>query len=154
LSSGERLPARAAVVRVDPSRTSGGGRLSAEENKAVVLRFIDEVFVQHDSSNIEELVANESLRQIAPGTVQAFPDLEMTVEQVIAEGDVVAVRVSAAATHKGDFRGIAPTGKRWEATASAWYEVQDGKISDFWVNWDWLAIMEAIGAVERVEPSR
>ena len=128
--------------------------MSAEENKAVVLRFIDEVFVQHDSSNIEELVANESLRQIAPGTVQAFPDIEMTVEDVIAEGDLVAVRVSAAATHKGDFRGIAPTGKRWEATASAWYEVQDGKISVFWVNWDWLAIMEAIGAVERVEPSR
>src|SRR6266516_6267918 len=65
----------------------------------------------------------------------------MSVEQVIAEGDLVAVRVSAAATHKGDFRGIAPTGKGWEATASAWYEVQDGKISDFWVNWDWLAIM-------------
>ena len=128
--------------------------MSAEENKAVVLRFIEEVFVQHDSSNIEDLVANESLRQIAPGTVQAFPDIEMTVEHVIAEGDLVSVRVSAAATHKGDFRGIAPTGKRWEATASAWYEVQDGKISDFWVNWDWLAIMEAIGAVERVESSR
>ena len=72
--------------------------MSAKENKAVVLRFIDEVFVQHDSSNIEELVANESLRQIAPGTVQAFPDIEMTVEDVIAEGDLVAVRVSAAAT--------------------------------------------------------
>ncbi len=128
--------------------------MSREENKAVVLRFIEEVFVQHDSSNIEEFVSNESLRQIAPGTVQAFPDMEMTVEHVIAEGDVVAVRVSAAATHKGDFRGIAATGKRWEATASAWYEVQDGKISDFWVNWDWLAIMEAIGAVARVEPSR
>jgi len=71
-----------------------------------------------------------------------------------AEGDFVAVRVSAAATHKGDFRGIAPTGKGWEATASVWYEVQDGRISDFWVNWDWLAFMEAIGAVERAEPSR
>src|SRR2546430_9893488 len=132
----------------------GGGRLLAKENKAVGLRFSDEVFVQRDSANIEELVANESVRQIAPGTVQAFPDIEMTVEDLIAGGDLVAVRVSAAATHKGDFRGIAPTGKRWEATASAWYEVQDGKISDFWLNWDWLAIMEAIGAVERVEPSR
>ena len=128
--------------------------MSSEENKAVVRRFVEEVFIQHDSSNIEELVSNESLRQIAQGTVQAFPDMEMTVEQLISEGDVVAVRVSAAATHKGEFRGIAATGRRWEATASAWYEVRDGKISDFWVNWDWLAIMEAIGAVERVEPSR
>ena len=127
--------------------------MSVEENKAVVRRFIEEVFIQHDSSNIDELVSNESLKQIAPGTVQAFPDMEMTVEQLIAEGDVVAVRVSAAATHKGEFRGIAATGRRWKATASAWYQVRDGKISDFWVNWDWLAIMEAIGAVQRVEPS-
>ena len=128
--------------------------MSSEENKALVKRFIEEVFVQHDPSNIEELVSNESLQQIAPGTVQAFPDMEMTVEHLIAEGDIVAVRVSAAATHKGEFRGIAATGRRWEATASAWYQVREGKISDFWVNWDWLAIMEAIGAVERVEPSR
>ena len=127
--------------------------MSSGENKAVVRRFIEEVFVQHDSSNIEELVSNESLQQMAPGTVQAFPDMEMTVEQLISEGDLVAVRVSATGTHKGEFRGIAPTGRRWEATASAWYQVRDGKISDFWVNWDWLAIMEAIGAVQRVEPS-
>ena len=128
--------------------------MSREENKAVVRRFVEEVFVQHDPSNIEELVSNESLRQMAPGTVQAFPDIEMTVEHLIAEGDIVAVRVSAAGTHKGEFRGIPATGRRWEATASAWYQVRDGKISDFWVNWDWLAIMEAIGAVQRVEPSR
>src|SRR5439155_9939953 len=82
--------------------------VSSEENKAVVRRFIEEVFVQHDPSNIEELASNESLQQIAPGTVQAFPDLEMTVEQLISEGDLVAVRVSATGTHKGEFRGIAP----------------------------------------------
>ena len=67
--------------------------MSSEENKAVVRRFIEKVFVQHDSSNIEELVSNESLKQIAPGTVQAFPDIEMTVEQLISEGDLVAVRL-------------------------------------------------------------
>ena len=127
--------------------------MSSEENKAVVRRFVEEVFVQHDPSNIDDLVSNESLKQIATGTVQAFPDLEMTVEHMISEGDVVAVRVSAAGTHRGEFRGIAPTGRRWEATASAWYQVRDGKISYFWVNWDWLATMEAIGAVQRVEPS-
>ena len=127
---------------------------SEKENKAVVRRFIEEVFIKHDSSNIDDLVSNESLRQIAPGTVRAFPDMEMTVEHLIAEGgNVCRRRVSAAATHKGEFRGIAATGRRWEATASAWYQVRDGKISDFWVNWDWLAIMEAIGAVQRVEPS-
>src|SRR5436190_7456706 len=125
----------------------------SETNKAVVRRFVEEMFVQHDSSNIDELVSNESLKQIAPATIAAFPDMEMTIEQLIGEDEIVAVRGSANATHLGDFRGIPPTGKHREATASAWYEVQDGKISDFWINWDWLAIMEAIGAVERVEPS-
>jgi predicted ester cyclase len=123
----------------------------SEANKAVVRRFVEETFIQHDSSNIDELVSNESLKQIAPATVAAFPDMEMTIEHLIGEDDIVAVRISANATHLGDFRGISPTGKHWEATASAWYEVKDGKISDFWVNWDWLAIMEAIGAVQRVE---
>ena len=95
--------------------------MSSEENKAVVRRFVEEVFIQHDSSNIEELVSNESLRQIAQGTVQAFPDMEMTIEHLIAEGDVVAVRVSAAATHKGEFRGIPATGRRWECiTSTIW----------------------------------
>jgi len=123
----------------------------SEANKAVVRRFVEEMFTKHDFSNIDELVSNENLKQIAPATVAAFPDMEMTVHHLIGESQIVAVRVSATATHLGNFRGIPPTGKRWEATASAWYEVQDGKISDFWVNWDWLAIMEAIGAVERVQ---
>jgi predicted ester cyclase len=123
----------------------------SEANKAVVRRFVEEMFMQHDASNIDELVSNESLKQIAPGTVAAFPDMEMTIDELIGEGEIVAVRVSASATHLGDFRGIPPSGKRWEATASAWYQVQDGKISDFWVNWDWLAIMEAIGAVQRIQ---
>ncbi len=123
----------------------------SEANKAVVRRFVEEMFIDHDSSSIDELVSNDSLKQIAPATVAAFPDMEMTIEDLIGEGDMVAVRVSANATHLGDFRGIPPSGKHWEATASAWYEVHDRKISDFWVNWDWLAIMEAIGAVQRVQ---
>ena len=126
--------------------------MPTEENRDVVRRFIDAVFVRHDPSRIDDFVSNESLKQLAPGMVRAFPDLEMTIQHLIAEGDLVAVRVAATATHEGEFRDIAPTGRRWEATASAWYEVRDGKIADFWINWDWLAIYEAIGAVQRVDP--
>jgi predicted ester cyclase len=126
--------------------------VTAEENKDVVRRFVETVFMRHDPSRIDDFVSNESLKQLAPGMVQAFPDLEMTIHHLIAEDDLVAVRVSASATHEGEFRGIAPTGRQWEATASAWYEVRDGKIADFWINWDWLAIYEAIGAVQRVDP--
>jgi predicted ester cyclase len=86
--------------------------------------------------------------------VSAFPDLEMTFEHEIAEGDLVAVRVSATGTHLGNFRGYPPSGKKWQATASAWYQVGDGRIVNAWINWDWLAILEAIGAVSWNEAAK
>lgn len=122
------------------------------DSKRVVSRFIEEVFVEHDTSGIASLVSNDELCQIAPGMLGAFPDIEMTVEDLIAEGEVVAVRVSATATHLGEFWGMAPTGKRWSATASAWYVVRDERIAEYWINWDWLAIMEQLGAVQRIDP--
>lgn len=126
--------------------------MSSMESKRVVSRFIEEVFVEHDTSGIESLVSNESLRQVAPGMLSAFPDIEMTVEHLIAEDEVVAVRVTATATHLGELWGMAPTGKRWSATASAWYVVRDDRIAEYWVNWDWLAIMEQLGTVKRIDP--
>ena len=121
--------------------------MSTQDNKRLVQRYVDTVFNMHDASGIDEYTTNADLKQIAPAIVTAFPDLRMTTEYLIAEGDVVAIRVAATGTHKGPFRGIAPTGKSWEATATAWYVVRDGKIAEFTSNWDWMAIFEAIGAI-------
>jgi steroid delta-isomerase-like uncharacterized protein len=118
--------------------------------KAIVDRFLRAVLDEHDFTGIDELVANEGLIEVLRGFLASFPDLKATREHFIAEGDVVAVRVAAEATHLGEFRGVPATGKRWSATASAWYLVEDGKITDYWVNWDWLAIFEQIGAVKWV----
>ena len=115
--------------------------------KDVVRRYLEAAFVRKDFEGLDHVTTNEGLKTAARGFVAAFPDLDMTFEQEIAAGDLVAVRVSATATHLGSFRGYPASGKKWEATASAWYQVQDGKIVNAWINWDWLAIMEAIGAV-------
>jgi predicted ester cyclase len=118
-----------------------------DQARDVVRRYLNAAFVRKDFEGLDELVANEGLKNAARGFVAAFPDIEMHFEHEVAEGDLVAVRISAAGTHTGEFRGYAPSGRRWQATASAWYQVQDGRIVNAWINWDWLAILEAIGAV-------
>jgi predicted ester cyclase len=127
-----------------------GSHKASADPKAIVDRFLRAVLDEHDFSGIDELVANEGLIEVLRGFLAACPDLEAIREQLVAEGNVVAVRVSAEATHLGELRGVAATGKRWRATASAWYLVEDGKITDYWVNWDWLAIFEQVGAVRWV----
>jgi len=99
-------------------------------------------------------VAHKGLKNAAQGFVAAIPDLEMRIEEEIVEGDMVAVRASTTATQRGEFRGYPASGKRWQATASAWYRLTDGRISNASINWDWLAIMEAMGAVSWTEAAR
>ena len=115
--------------------------------KDVVRRYLEAVFVRHEVDQLAPLVSHEGLIKAAQGFVAAFPDINMTFEHTVAEGDWVAVGVSATGTHKGTFQGHAPTGNRWESRATAWYKVSDGRISDSWIVWDWLPIMRAVGAV-------
>ncbi len=63
---------------------------------------------------------------------EAFPDLSITVEDVMAEGDRVAARVTMRGTHMGEFQGIAPTGKRVEVKAIDMFRISKGKIVEHW----------------------
>jgi predicted ester cyclase len=128
--------------------------MTTQETRDVVRRYLDSAFVRKDFEGIDDLTSSEALKTAARGFVSAFPDLEMTFEHEIAEGDLVAVRVSATGTHLGNFRGYPPSAKKWQATASAWYQVADGRIVNAWINWDWLAILEAIGAVSWREAAK
>jgi predicted ester cyclase len=137
--------------------------MSAEENKAIVRRW----FEGHTSLEGAEKVADELLapgfvghyppfpdvhgpegqkRWIA-GTFQAYPDVRLDVEEVIAEGDRVVVRYTLRGTHEGTTRmGVAPTGKEVEASIIEILTLADGKIVDKWTNVDFLGLMQQMGA--------
>ena len=114
-------------------------------------RFVDEVLNGHDLASLDELVADVTLKQRVRLFLGAFPDLAVATNVVVTEGNLVGVNLTGRATQKGTFQGVPATGRRWAATCSAFFRLADGRIADFWINWDELAILEQLGGVRRAE---
>ncbi len=121
----------------------GRGRLvSAEENKAVVRRFVEEGWNAHNPDVVDEVVSSDYFNHAAVAEHQrgiagakhiliaAFPDIRFDIEDIIAEGDMVAIRCTASGTHEGEFMGIAPTGKRFAVEQVHWVRIADGKLAE------------------------
>ncbi len=125
--------------------------MSAEENKALVRREQEELW--NHTGNLdaaEDLFAPEqaeAARQEAADFRRGFPDVVSTIEDLIAEGDKVAARWSARATHRGKYVGIPPTGKEVEFTGISVYRIEGNKIAESWTVEDELGLMRQIGAV-------
>jgi steroid delta-isomerase-like uncharacterized protein len=131
-------------------------------NKALILRYITEVLNKGNTALIDELVAPSFLSHdpIGPdihgpdGVKQrhaayraAFPDLQYTVEEIVAEDDIVVWRWTAHGTHLGEILGVAPTRKQATATGTVTFHVADGKLQETWVNWDALGLLRQLGAL-------
>jgi predicted ester cyclase len=129
----------------------GARDMSAEENKALARRELEEIFTQGHLDAAEEIYAPNYLshetatavrpasedihgveadRQIAAARRQAFPDLHITIEDQIAEGDKVATRFRARGTHLGELAGRAPTGKEVEVTGINMCRIEGGEIAE------------------------
>ena len=134
----------------------------SEENKAVVRRFHDEVLNKGNLALIDELCSHDLVDHTAPpglppgveGAKQtlgiylaAFPDLHVTMEDMIAEGDRVVVRWTASGTHKGDLMGIAPTGRRVTVTGIAIDRIAGGKTVEHWEVFDQMGLMQQLGVI-------
>lgn len=134
---------------------------SAQQNKRLVRRLYDEVFVKWNLDVVDELVAPEFIgHEMPPGLPPgpqgfrefygilraAFPDVQLTVEDMIAEGDKVVVRWRSRAIHKGAFRGIPPTGGDASTTGIAIYRLSKGKVVERWVEVDMLGLTERLRA--------
>jgi steroid delta-isomerase-like uncharacterized protein len=139
-----------------------GSRQMSETNKIVSRRLNEEAFNQGKIDVIEELVAPtcvnhdpatgdtkgpEGTRELIEGYRSAFPDLKITIEEQIAEGDLVASRWTGTGTHKGELLGIAATGKETTVTGITIEKVKDGKIVESWTNWDTLGLMRQLGVI-------
>lgn len=121
----------------------------APHARAVVERYLQEVLGGAGPATSEQLISNEALRQKVNAFRAAFPDLSVRPHLILADGEHVAVHLSGRGTHSGLFQGVPPTGRSWTASCSALYRVQQGRIADFWINWDLLAILEQLGALTR-----
>ena len=92
-----------------------------------------------------------SIKQIFAALRSGFPDFQTTIEDLIAEGDKVAVRISWQGTHKGELMGIPPTGKHVKVTEMQIYRMTDGKIIERWVETDVFGMMQQLGIISTPE---
>ena len=127
--------------------------MSAEENKSLVRREQEELWNHSgDLDAAEELfVAGEAAKQQAADFRRGFPDVTSTIEDLIAEGDKVVARWRSRATHRGDYMGIAPSGKEVEFTGISIYRIEGNKIAESWSVEDRFGLMRQIGAVAESE---
>ena len=135
----------------------------SEENKAIVRRFYEEYVNQGVLSVAEELVAadfrdhnppgpgfaqgREGLKQVFAMFRTAFPDMTLTIDDQIAEGDKVVSRLTARGTHQGEMMGIPPTGKTMNMNVIDILRLQDGQITEHWGESDNLGMMQQLGVI-------
>ena len=108
-----------------------------------------EDIVMHEPD--EDVRGIEGLKQFVSMIRSALPDLRITLEDDIAEGNKVVSRWGAQGTHQGELMGIAPTGNHVAITGITIHRIENGKIVEEWENWDALGLMQQIGAVASPE---
>src|SRR5436190_18800234 len=129
----------------------------SEQNKQIARRVIEEVFSEGRMESADELLAPEAvghdpalpeptrgpegLKTAASGYRAGFPDLTIRIESQIAEGDSVCTRWTAVGTNKGEFWGMAPTGKQATVTGITVDRIANARIVESWTNWDALGLM-------------
>jgi steroid delta-isomerase-like uncharacterized protein len=134
--------------------------MTIDENKALVRRFVDEVFQRGSLEAVDELLAEDFVPHTFPGTTdreglkvamarvaKGLADAEFTIDDLIAEGDRVVARVTASATQVGEFMGMPPSGKRYTIEEIHIFAVRDGEITEHWHQFDQVGMMRQLGAV-------
>lgn len=114
------------------------------------LDLIPEVFVrdavEHGPFG-QEVRGVDALREVLDNYLTAFPDFSATVEEVVTEGDTVAMRVTLRGTQEGEFMGIEPTDEVFEIQNMVFTHIQNGKIVERWVQPDTLGLLQQLGVV-------
>ena len=135
--------------------------MSAHENKALARRVFEEVWNKGNLAVADEVWANNFVGHAVPDEIKgpegvrqffsvfrsAFPDLQFTIEDQIAEGDKVVTRWTLRGTHEGEFQGIAPTGKQMAMTGITVQRIAGGRIVEGWTNRDALGMLVQLGVV-------
>ena len=137
--------------------------MSSEENKELVRQMVEEIFTRGNASRVNEFLApnfieheelppgipsnREGVKQLTTQLHSAFPDFKATIDDTIAEGDKVVIRMTWTGTHKGEFMGIPPTGKSVSFGVIDIIRVAGGQFVEHWGQMDDMSMMRQLGAI-------
>lgn len=134
--------------------------MPAEENKAIARRNFERLDQRDVDGVLEDFAPGIRIHGFAPQALgpeeyrhgigaflDAFPDSRFTVEDVVAEGEHVAVRHTFRGTHRGEFEGVPATGRRVAVSGIELLRFEGGKIAEAWLNADFLGLMQQLGAI-------
>lgn len=135
--------------------------MSTEANKNIIRRYMAEGVNQGKVSIADQLFTSNFVFHFAgspaldrAGWAQTtsvfhtgFPDQHTMTEELIAEGEQVAARFTFSGTHRGEFQGIAPTGKSVTMSGMAFWRMMDGKIAEHWVETDSVGLLQQLGVI-------
>jgi steroid delta-isomerase-like uncharacterized protein len=134
-----------------------------EENKRIARRIpeqiasegaiglVDDLFAQDVGARagpLGDAAGRDAFRELPQRMRGAFPDLEATVEELVAEGNRVAMRVTLAGTHEGHFMGVEPTEETFEVEHAIFLRIEDGKIVELWGQLDTFALLRQLGQLD------
>ncbi len=121
--------------------------MSAEENKAFIRRYFEALNRDKSPATLDQWVADEHLKQYIATVEAAFPNYQFAIEDLVAEGGEVAVRVTSELEHRGELMGFPPTGKRATISGIFLYRIAGGKIVESWIQSDRLGLLQQLGLV-------
>ena len=136
--------------------------MTPEEGATLINRFYDEGWNANNLDVYDELVTDDFLdHQAIPGLPpgregfkmlnamfrSAMPDVWVTVDDIITDGDKVAARWTSTGTHQGDLFGIPPTGNAVKITATVVYRTENGRLAEGWINRDDFGLMRQLGVI-------
>jgi steroid delta-isomerase-like uncharacterized protein len=143
--------------------------MSVEQNKALFRRLVEEVFNKGNVSTIDEFLAPNFVERevLPPGTPSgregvkqltmmfrtAFPDFNVSIDDMIAEGDKIVARTTWSGTQKGDFMGIPSSGKRVSFDVIDIIRISEGKGVEHWGVMDSSALMQQLGVIPAGSPA-
>lgn len=144
----------------------GGNTMATTEaeNKELVRQLVDDVFNEGNPDALDDYLTEdyvehtvavpggleglEAVREYYSDIFNAFPDFEVTIQDLLAEGDKVVQRSLQGGTHEGPFLDIEPTGESAEIPGIVIYRIEDGQIAESWPQADLMGFMQQIGVME------
>jgi steroid delta-isomerase-like uncharacterized protein len=153
-------------TQISTQNTKVKQRMSTEDNKAIVRRFQEGMLEAIRTGNTDPLLETvdpdatfdmpgmpstlDGMKQMIPAFRTAFPDLHVTIGEMLAEGDKVAYRLTATGTHTGEFMGIPATGKRVTVTETHIDQIAHGKLVRHDGDTDQLGMLQQLGVIPQM----